>query len=57
MKIRQLNHVQPTSANFAVIDWKRGEIILNLCFIEGAERNPSATVVHKVILGTENLSV
>lgn len=56
MKIRQPSHVQPTYANFTVLDSKRGEVVLNLCFAEGDEHNPSATVVHKVVLQTANFA-
>lgn len=56
MKIRQPIHILPTYANFAVIDTKRGEVVLNLCFAEGDPQNPTATVVHKVILQTMNFA-
>lgn len=54
MKIRHPGTVQPTYANFTVIDWKRGEVTLNLCFAEGDEQSPTATVVHKVVFHTAN---
>lgn len=56
MKIRQPNHLQPTYANFTVLDSKRGEVILNLCFAEGDSQNATATVVHKVVFQTANFA-
>lgn len=56
MKIRQPNHVQPTYANFAVIDTKGQEVILNLCFAEGDAKTPSASVVHKVVMSVDNFA-
>ncbi|PNY81654.1 hypothetical protein [Deinococcus koreensis] len=56
MKIRQPSHVQPTYSNFTVLDSRRGEVILNLCFAEGDAQSSSATVVHKVVLQTANFA-
>lgn len=56
MKIHQPSHVQPTYANFCAIDWKRGEVVLNLCFAEGDEQSPRATVVHKVVFRPEDFA-
>lgn len=54
MKIRQPDHIYPTYANVVVIDPKRGEIVINLCFAEGEVKDPSICVVHKVVMTTEN---
>lgn len=56
MKIRQPNHVQPTYANFAVIDTNGQEVILNLCFAEGNAQNAAASVVHKVVMSWDNFA-
>lgn len=56
MKIRQSNHMQPTYSNFAVIDTKGQEVILNLCFAEGDSNDPSASVVHKIVMSTEGFA-
>ncbi|MFC3833946.1 MULTISPECIES: hypothetical protein [Deinococcus] len=56
MKIRMPSHIPPTYANFTLLDAKRGEVVLNLCFAEGDEKNPTATVVHKVVFQTANFA-
>jgi|GEM_PF-3652882 len=55
MKIRVPNTVFPTYANFAVIDHKKDEVILNFCLAEGTESDPEGILVQKVVMHPANL--
>ncbi|MCP2013223.1 hypothetical protein L1280_000351 [Deinococcus sp. HSC-46F16] len=55
LKIRASNHILPTYANFAVLDTKKDEVVLNFCFAEGDTKHPEAVLVHKVVMTPLNL--
>lgn len=55
LKIRVSNHVLPIYANFAVLDTKKDEVVLNFCFAEGDSEQPEAVLVQKVVMTPANL--
>lgn len=55
LKIRASNHILPLYSNFAVLDTKKDEVVLNFCFAEGETDQPEAVLVNKVVMTPANL--